>query len=82
MQNRSESYMNDEHIYDSIYDVDQKNYRLHATNINYRTSHCTSFMKNDNHVQKSTILSNASIENGWQTYWEWCSACFLMIDIL
>lgn len=74
--NLFESYdNNDEHIYDSICDVKQKNHQTNSTNNTYRVF-CTSFVMNDIHEQKSAILSSDPIEDGWQKYWDWCSDNF------
>lgn len=73
-----DSYINnDEHIYDSICDVNQKNFHIHSTNNTYRVL-STSFTMNDIHEQKSGILSNDPIENCWQKYWDWCSSFFFL----
>lgn len=70
--NALESYINnDEHIYDSICDVNQKKFLIHSTNTNTYRVLSTSFTMNDLHEQKSEILSHDSIENSWQKYWEW-----------
>lgn len=64
---------NDEHIYDSIYDVNQLGYQINSLNNNTDRLQCTSFVMNDIHDQKSAVSSSDPIETRWRNYWNWCS---------